>query len=115
MRSGEATSADVERSLRLLPYWWVLRYAWLGEAIWVIYLVETRGLTIGQVLLFDAVFFGSQLLAEIPTGVVADRFGRRTSMLWGSLLSAVAFLVSGSPARSRHCCWRTCCSASAAR
>ena len=96
MRSGEAGTADeIERSLRLLPYWWVLRWAWLGEAIWVIYLIETRGLTVGQVLLFDAVFFGSQLLAEIPTGVVADRYGRRTSILWGSLLTSVAFLIFG--------------------
>ena len=95
MRSGQTSSAEVERSLRLLPYWWVLRWAWLGEAIWVIYLIETRGLTLGQVLLFDAIFFGSQLLAEIPTGVVADRYGRRTSMLWGSLLTSVAFLIFG--------------------
>ena len=72
MRGGEVGTAEIERSLRLLPYWWVRRWAWLSEALWVIYLIETRGLTIGQVLLLDAVFFGSQLLAEIPTGVVAD-------------------------------------------
>ena len=83
----------MERSLRLLPYWWVLRWVWLGEAIWVVYLVETRGLTIGQVLLFDAVFFGSSLLSEVPTGVVADRYGRKTSMVSGSLVISVGFLV----------------------
>ena len=83
----------MERSLRLLPYWWVLRWAWLGEAIWVVYLVETRGLTIGQILLFDAVFFASSLLSEVPTGVVADRYGRRTSMLSGSLVISAGFIV----------------------
>ena len=93
MQDSPPTDARMERSLRLLPFWWVLRWAWLGEAIWVVYLVETRGLTIGQILLFDAVFFASLLLSEVPTGVVADRYGRRISMLWGSLLISVGFLV----------------------
>ena len=85
----------IERSLRLLPFWWVLRWAWLGEAIWVIYLIETRGLTVGQVLLFDAIFFGSQFLAEVPTGIVADRCGRRASLLAGSLFASCGLLVFG--------------------
>ena len=105
----------MERSLRLLPYWWVLRWAWLGEAIWVVYLVETRGLTIGQILLFDAVFFSSLLLSEVPTGVVADRYGRRISMLSGSLLISVGFIVFAL-AGVLPCCSRPmCCLASAAR
>ena len=93
MTDSPPVDARMERSLRLLPYWWVLRYAWLGEAIWFVYLVETRGLTVGQALLFDAVFFSSLLLSEVPTGVVADRYGRRISMLWGSLLISAGFIV----------------------
>ncbi len=93
MHDSPPSDARMERSLRLLPYWWVLRWAWLGEAIWVVYLVETRGLTIGQILLFDAVFFASSLLSEVPTGVVADRYGRRTSMLSGSLVISAGFIV----------------------
>ncbi len=93
MADSPPVDARMERSLRLLPFWWVLRWVWLGEAIWVVYLVETRGLTIGQVLLFDAVFFGSSLLSEVPTGVVADRYGRKTSMVSGSLVISVGFLV----------------------
>ena len=93
MADSPPVDARMERSLRLLPYWWVLRYAWLGEAIWFVYLVETRGLTVGQALLFDAVFFSSLLLSEMPTGVVADRYGRRISMLSGSLLLSAGFIV----------------------
>ena len=95
MASEAGTVAAVERSLRLLPYWWVLRWAWLGEAIWVIYLIEDRGLTLGQVLLFDAMVFGTTVLAEVPTGVVADRYSRRLSMVLGSLVSAGAFVAFG--------------------
>lgn len=85
----------IERSLRLLPWWWVLRWAWLGEAIWVVYLIEDRGLTLGQILLLEAVVFGAIVVAEVPTGVIADRYTRRLSMLLGSLFSAVAFVVFG--------------------
>ena len=95
MRRHETSVAEIERSLRLLPWWWVLRWAWLGEAIWVIYLIDTRGLTIGQVLIFDAVFTAAAVVAEVPTGVLADRYGLRRSMLWGSLVTAVAFVAFG--------------------
>lgn len=87
--------ADVRRSLRILPFWWVLRWAWLGEAIWVIYLIEDRGLTIGEVLLFDAAYAAATVVAEVPTGIVADRYGRRVSMIAGSASFAAAFMVFG--------------------
>ena len=63
----------MRRNLRLLPWWWVLRWAWLGEGIWVIYLTDTRGLTLGQALLFEAVFSAVVIATELPTGMVADR------------------------------------------
>ncbi len=85
----------IERSLRLLPWWWVLRWAWLGEGIWVIYLIEDRGLTLGQILLLEAVVFGVTVLAEVPTGMVADRYTRRLSMLLGSVVAAGGFVVFG--------------------
>ena len=96
-RMAETTTPPpgIERSLRLLPWWWVLRWAWLGEAIWVIYLIEDRGLTLGQILLLEAVVFGAIVVAEVPTGVIADRYTRRLSLLLGSLVSAVAFVVFG--------------------
>jgi MFS family permease len=95
MLEKRAPAADVQRNLRLLPFWWVLRWAWLGEAIWVVYLVDVRGLTLGQVLLFEAVYAASSVAAEIPTGMFADRFGRRTSMLAGSLSTSAGFVVFG--------------------
>jgi len=85
----------MERNLRLLPWWWVLRWTWLGEAIWVIYLIEDRGLSLGQVLYFEAAFGAVAVLAEVPTGMAADRWGRRPMLAGGSLAWAVAFLVFG--------------------
>ena len=95
MAETAAPPPGIERSLRLLPWWWVLRWAWLGEAIWVIYLIEDRGFTLGQILLLEAVVFGAIVIAEVPTGAVADRYTRRLSLLLGSLISSAAFVVFG--------------------
>ena len=48
--------------------------------IWVIYLQQQRSLTLSQAALVDVTFFVAAALAELPTGIVADRFGRKTSM-----------------------------------
>lgn len=87
--------AGLERNLRLLPWWWVARWLWLGEGIWVLYLLQERGLTLGQVLLFEAVFAAITVAAEVPTGMVADRFGRRLSLLASGILTALGLTVFG--------------------
>ncbi len=87
--------AGLERNLRLLPWWWVARWLWLGEGIWVLYLLDERGLTLGQVLLFEAVFAAITVAAEVPTGMVADRFGRRLSLLASGILTALGITVFG--------------------
>ncbi|PKN79660.1 MAG: hypothetical protein CVU47_10295 [Chloroflexi bacterium HGW-Chloroflexi-9] len=85
----------MQRNLRLLPWWWVFRWAWLGEGIWVLYLTRERGLTLGQVLLFEAVFAAVVVLGEVPTGMLADRFGRRASLILGSVIVILGFLAFG--------------------
>jgi MFS family permease len=82
--AGELTPL-MERNLRLLGWWWWLRVFWLGEAIWVVYLTEEHGLTVGQVLLFEAAYAGTVLLSEVPTGIIADRYGRRRALLIGGV------------------------------
>ena len=86
---------QMERNLRVLPWWWVLRWTWLGEAIWVIYLIDERGLTLGQVLLFQAVLSVVAVVSQVPTGILADRYGRRPTMLAASALWIVAFPMLG--------------------
>lgn len=87
--------SGIAGNLRLLPWWWVFRWAWLGEGIWVLYLTEERGITLGQVVLFEAVFAAVVVVGEVPTGMVADRFGRRASLVLGSVAVVAAFLAFG--------------------
>lgn len=66
--------------------WWPL---------WVVYLRETRGFSLTQVTVLDAPFWLVIVLAEVPTGAVADRWGRKWSLLLGALTFSWAIVVFG--------------------
>lgn len=67
----------------------------LWMPIWVIYLREDRDLSLTQITALDAPFWLVMVLAEVPTGAVADRFGRRASLASGVALNCVALFVFG--------------------
>ena len=63
--------------------------------IWVIYLNETRGLSLTEITLLDVPFWLLLIILEVPTGIVADRWGRKVSLCYGAAINAVAVLVFG--------------------
>lgn len=63
--------------------------------IWIVYLQQQRGLSLTKITLLDLPFFVLMVFAEVPTGAVADRFGRRWSLMLGSSLFAVAVFIFG--------------------
>lgn len=65
----------------------------LFAATWVVFLQRERGLSLAEAALVDVTFFVAAALAEVPTGVVADRWGRRTSMAIGMTMMAAASLA----------------------
>jgi len=85
----------MERNLRLLGWWWWSRWFWLGEGIFVVFLLEEHGITVGQVLLFEAVWAATVLLVEVPSGILADRFGRKRLLLFAGVVSIAGFLFFG--------------------
>jgi MFS family permease len=62
----------------------------LFAAIWVIYLQQQRGLSLTQAALIDVTFFVAAALGEVPTGIVADTLGRKTSLAAGASLLCVS-------------------------
>ncbi|WP_435358833.1 MFS transporter [Haloarchaeobius sp. DFWS5] len=56
----------------------------------VLYLLEVHGFGLAQIGAIKAVFSFALVAAEIPTGYVGDRLGRRASLALGNALSAVA-------------------------
>src|SRR5512132_831873 len=61
-------------------------------AMWVIFLTQRRGLSLAQASLVDVMFFVAAAFGEVPTGIVADRFGRKASLIVGAILLCVGIL-----------------------
>lgn len=61
--------------------------------IWVLYLTDKRGLSLEQVTLLDAPFWLALVIMEVPTGVIADRYGRRLSLLLGTLANTIGVAI----------------------
>jgi MFS family permease len=67
----------------------------LWYPIWIIYLQEERGLTLGQVTLVEVPHLLAVVVLQIPAAAIADRWGRRTSLALGALLSAAGVTLFG--------------------
>ncbi|ARU61183.1 hypothetical protein CBW65_09155 [Tumebacillus avium] len=67
------------------------------RALWVLFLVE-RGMNMAQVGLLESLLHLAILFFEVPTGIVADLYGRRKSLLIGTFISlfyALFMMISG--------------------
>lgn len=70
----------------------------ITSAIWVLYL-GFKGMTLAQIGLLEGIFHVTGFISEIPTGALADLFGRRKIIIIGritSLISAIIMLFSNS-------------------
>ena len=64
----------------------------LTRGIWMIYLAG-KGMSLTQLGLLEMVFHITSFLMEVPTGAVADIFGRRISRILGRVLSLVSVVI----------------------
>jgi len=63
--------------------------------IWVVYLTDERGFSLTQITVLDAPFWLLMVLLEVPTGAVADRWGRKLSLSLGALVYTVTIVGFG--------------------
>jgi len=61
--------------------------------LWVVFLQQHYGFTLAEVALLDIPFWAGRFLFEIPTGVVADRYGRRLSLAISSAISSLSWFI----------------------
>ncbi|MBL0214709.1 MAG: MFS transporter [Myxococcales bacterium] len=87
------TDARIQRSLRLFYAFRLLATSYLYAPIFMLF-QASRGLSFFQTLALGGIFSGVILLVEIPTGVFADRIGRRRSMLIGALTMVASCLIA---------------------
>jgi MFS family permease len=63
--------------------------------VWAVYLVQDVGVNPFQLVLLGTVSEIAIFLFEVPTGVVADTYSRRLSVIIGFLLAGASFVVAG--------------------
>ncbi|OGO42564.1 MAG: hypothetical protein A2W36_00475 [Chloroflexi bacterium RBG_16_58_14] len=83
------------RNIPLIFLSQVLYSLMLYAPTWVIFLQRNHGLSLLQVTLVDLAFWLTMAVTEVPTGVVADTFGRKTSVIIGLLLVMISALLFG--------------------
>lgn len=83
---GNVRKVYLYRFLMQFQLWW---------PIWVVYLQIERGFSLTQITFLETPFLLFVVLAEIPTGTVADRYGRRVSLMLGSAMFGAAVFVFG--------------------
>jgi MFS family permease len=64
----------------------------LTRGIWMIYLAS-KGMTLTQLGLLETIFHITSFLMEVPTGAVADIFGRKVSRISGRFLSLISVVL----------------------
>jgi MFS family permease len=64
----------------------------LTRGIWMIYLAS-KGMSLTQLGLLETVFHITSFVMEVPTGAVADIFGRKISRILGRILSLISVVL----------------------
>lgn len=85
-------SGSFRRNLRLNYFYMFLFSLRFDAAFWVLFL-RSRGLGFAAIGLLETVFHLVSFVSEVPTGFLADRFGRRTSLALGNLAGAVSAMA----------------------
>jgi MFS family permease len=83
----------MSRNLRLFYLFRLLATSYLFVPIFMLFQAD-RGLTFFERLALGGIYSAVVIVIEIPTGVFADRLGRRRSMMIGALMMAASCLVA---------------------
>lgn len=89
----------MKRNIPLFYFYSLLRSIEVTEAVWILFLLN-KGISLTQIGLFELCYHMAHVLGEVPTGIVADRYGRRLSLFIGSAvscLSAILIIVGQGP------------------
>jgi MFS family permease len=78
---------------RNMPVLYGFSFFWLSMVIMpvIVPLFESRGLTLAQVFYLQAIFAGFVVLFEVPSGYIADVFGRKNALVAGSIFHGMGF------------------------
>ena len=66
----------------------------LTVSIYVLFLLANN-LSMTQVMLLETIFIGVVLILEVPSGVFADLYGRKTALAISALCSSISLIIFG--------------------
>ena len=64
----------------------------ITSAIWVLYLAF-RGMSLVEIGLLESVYHITGVLFELPTGVIADLYGKKFSIITGRIISVISCIL----------------------
>ena len=83
---------QAKRNLSKYYFYGLLSHLFFERGIFIIYL-GYKGLTIPQISLFQGIINAAMMVAEIPTGIIADRIGKKYSLLLGNIMMITYYLL----------------------
>jgi MFS family permease len=78
----------MERNIRLYPWFQLTATAYFWMPVFFLYF--SRHLTLGEVLLLEAIYYAAVFLLEVPSGWFSDAVGRRITLI----IAAVAHIAA---------------------
>lgn len=88
----------MKRNIKLSYIYNFFMYFDITSAIWVLYL-SFKGMSLVEIGLLESIYHVVSILCEIPTGAIADIYGRKVTIIAdriSSIISAVLMIFSGS-------------------
>jgi MFS family permease len=92
--SGLPTVESTGMQKNILKFYWyrLTKFGLFHIAIMVLFYQE-RGLSFSQIMILQSFYYFAKVFSEVPTGALADRFGRKKSLVIGSFCHSFAYLL----------------------
>ncbi len=88
-------AGQLDRRLRLIYAFQALKSLQLFGAVAVPFYLEWAGVDYTRMFLLEGAYALFIVLLEVPTGTIADRFGRKASLLAGTVFAGISFMMFG--------------------
>lgn len=85
-------NAQLKKNINRNYIYTLLQNIDLTRGIWMIYLAG-KGMSLTQLGLLETVFHITSFLMEVPTGAIADIFGRKASRILGRVMSLLSVVI----------------------
>ena len=64
----------------------------MSTSVWVLYLAF-KGMNLWQIGILEGVYHITSMICEIPSGAAADLLGRKRTVVWGRLCTAISCIL----------------------